>query len=386
MPAEHHSTGKLHGLDHLRALAILLVLMYHYRAFKHPAWIDTIGRFGWTGVDLFFVLSGFLISSQLFREIEKTGSIRLKTFFTKRFFRIIPPYFFTLFLYFTVPFFRERESLSSFWKFISFTQNYGLDVMNSGTFSHAWSLCIEEQFYLVLPFLLLLVLKTKMFRYAVFFAFLLIFFSVTVRFMIWNTSIVPVMNSDGFWKAWYMKIYYPTHTRLDGLAVGVIIGYLMTYSSQFKKSVHHHGNKLFVFGTILLRISFWICNDQAGEGASVYGFTGVAVSYGIILMSAISRSSYVFRTQSSVTTQLAGLSYAIYLSHKGIIHMIQYVLEKLGIETSDNISLLIGLAGCIAGGLVYRLMIENPSSKLKNKILNLNKGSSENIGLEERNR
>lgn len=379
MPADHHSTEKLYGLDHLRALAILLVLMYHYRAFKHPAWIDTIGRFGWTGVDLFFVLSGFLISSQLFKEIEKAGSISLKTFFTKRFFRIIPPYFFTLFLYFTFPFFRERESLSSFWKFISFTQNYGLDVMNRGTFSHAWSLCIEEQFYLFLPFLLLLVLKTKTFRYTVLFAFLLILFSVTARFMIWNNSIVPVMNSDGFWKAWYMKIYYPTHTRLDGLAAGVIIGYLMIYSSQFKRFVHQSGNKLFVSGTILLGISFWICNDQVTEGASVYGFTWVAFSYGIILMSAISRSSFVFRTKSSITTQLAGLSYALYLSHKGIIHMIQYALEKLGVETSDNVSLLIGLAGCIAGGLLYRLMIENPSSKLKNKILNLNKGRSGNV-------
>lgn len=133
---------RFNGLDHLRALAIVLVLLYHYRAFKHPVWIETVGRFGLTGVDLFFVLSGFLISGQLFKDMKNGGSIDVKTFYIKRFFRIFPPYFFTVFLYFTFPVFREREALPSLWKFVSFTQNYGLDVINQGTFSHAWSLCI----------------------------------------------------------------------------------------------------------------------------------------------------------------------------------------------------------------------------------------------------
>lgn len=54
------SSERLNGLDHLRALAIILVLMYHYRAFSHPDWIDTIGRFGWIGVDLFLYWAAFL--------------------------------------------------------------------------------------------------------------------------------------------------------------------------------------------------------------------------------------------------------------------------------------------------------------------------------------
>lgn len=369
MPADHHSSERLYGLDHLRALAILSVLMYHYRAFKHPAWIDTVGKFGWTGVDLFFVLSGFLISAQLFKEIKESGSVGLKTFFTKRFFRIIPPYFFTLFLYFTFPFFRERESLSSFWKFLTFTQNYGLDVINRGTFSHAWSLCIEEQFYLLLPLMLLIAVKAKVMRYTVFFAVILILFSMTARFILWEHSIVPVLDTGDFWKEWYMKIYYPTHTRLDGLAVGIMVGFFMQYSARFQRMVHDNGNRLFIFGAILLGISFWICNNQVSKGASVFGFTCVALSYGVILMSAVSRSCFLFKSKSYMTAELAGLSYAVYLSHKGMIHMIQYGLDKLGMKTSDNTSLFICLLGCIAGGLFYRFMIEKPFSKLKDRIL-----------------
>lgn len=370
MPADHYSSEKLYGLDHLRALAIILVLMYHYRAFKHPGWIDTVGKFGWTGVDLFFVLSGFLISGQLFREVDKNGNISFRTFFTKRFFRIIPPYLFTLFLYFSFPFFREREALSPFWKFITFTQNYGLDVINRGTFSHAWSLCIEEQFYLFLPVFLLVGIKIKMYRYTALFAIFLILFSLLARYVTWNISVVPVMETKDFWKVWYMKIYYPTHTRLDGLAVGVIISFLMQYSSKFQRMVHDHGNRLFIVGVVLVGCSFWICNDQTSQGASVFGFTWVALSYGIILMSAVSRSSFLFKSKSYLTAQLAGLSYAVYLSHKGIIHMVQDILERFDMETSDTICLLICLAGCIAGGVLYRIFIEKPSSRLKYQVLN----------------
>ncbi|AZA77210.1 acyltransferase [Chryseobacterium sp. G0186] len=361
---------RLYGLDHLRALAIILVLLYHYRAFKHPVWIETVGKFGWTGVDLFFVLSGFLISGQLFREMQDRGSISLKTFYIKRFFRIIPSYLFTVFLYFTMPFFREREALPPLWKFLTFTQNYGLNVIDQGTFSHAWSLCIEEQFYFILPLLLLIVMPTKGFKYLGILVVGIIVFSMMLRLMIWNESIAAMENDSlEFWRSWYMKIYYPTHTRLDGLGIGVLIGYLMQYSSSFKRIVHHHGNRLFLMGILLLGISFWVCNEQGSKNASVFGFTMVAVSYGMIVMSAISESSFFSQKKLYITSQLAALSYAIYLSHKGIIHMIQTVFEKLDIQTSDNVSLIVCLLGCIVGGLVYRWGIEKPFSRIKSKIV-----------------
>ncbi|WPO92548.1 acyltransferase family protein [Chryseobacterium sp. HR92] len=361
---------RLYGLDHLRAAAILLVLLYHYRAFKHPGWVDSIGRFGWTGVDLFFVLSGFLISGQLFKEIENNGSVSLKTFYLKRFFRIIPAYCFTLFLYFTFPFFREREALSPLWKFVTFTQNYELNVISRGTFSHAWSLCIEEQFYLILPLFLLIVMPTKLFKYIAVLMIAVIGFSIVARLMAWNECIaVPETFSTDFWKLWYMKIYYPTHTRLDGLGMGVLIGYLMQYSSIFKRIVAGNGNKLFFLGILLLGISFWICNEQASKAASVFGFTLVAVSYGMILMAAISQSSFLYRLKSYITAQLAAMSYAVYLSHKGIIHMVQQQLDYFKLETSDNITILICLFACVLGGLFYRFVIEKPFSVIKSRVL-----------------
>ncbi|MGG7550920.1 acyltransferase family protein [Chryseobacterium arthrosphaerae] len=359
-----------YGLDHLRAAAIILVLMYHYRAFKHPQWIDDIGRFGWTGVDLFFVLSGFLISGQLFKEIERKGNFSLKIFYIKRFFRIIPAYFFTLFLYFAFPFFREREALSPLWKFVTFTQNYGLNVIDRGTFSHAWSLCIEEQFYLFLPLLLLILAKTRLFKYLPVLLIGVITFSLMVRIVMWNQYIIPVQpDSLDFWRLWYMKIYYPTHTRLDGLGMGVLIGYLMQYSSGFKRKVHHHGNLIFISGLVLLGVSLWVCNEQTSERVSVFGFTPVALSYGLIVLSAVSESSFLYRSKSYITAQLAALSYAIYLSHKGIIHMTQVAMDKFTVQTADNICLILCLLACITAAVLYRILIEKPFSGIKTRIL-----------------
>ncbi|HET9135669.1 MAG TPA: acyltransferase, partial [Candidatus Kapabacteria bacterium] len=120
----HH---RLNGLDHLRALAITLVFLFHYGGlFPHPDWVAEISRFGWTGVDLFFVLSGYLISSQLFSSIASNGSFSYRAFFIKRFFRIIPAYLVVVGLYFLVPILREREGLTDLWRYLTFTQNFGL--------------------------------------------------------------------------------------------------------------------------------------------------------------------------------------------------------------------------------------------------------------------
>ncbi|WP_294309433.1 acyltransferase [uncultured Chryseobacterium sp.] len=362
-------TIKFYGLDHLRALAIILVFIYHYRMFHHPEWIDTVGWIGWTGVDLFFVISGFLISGQLFREIREHGAIRLKIFFSKRFFRIIPPYLFTLALYFCFPVFRERESLPPFWKFIFFTQNFGLDVIQKGTFSHAWSLCIEEQFYLILPFILLLLAALRSVRWVIPGTVFLMAASLFFRYYAWQEYAAPNIDRPEFWKVWYMNIYYPTYTRFDGLAAGVLIGYLFQYSEKFRAFINAKGNILLTAGFIAIVLTLFFCRNQYSAQASVFGFTFVALSYGMIVMGTISTSSLISGKSHFLTSRLAVLSYSIYLSHKCIIHLIQLFLNKYEIHISENIVLVLCCAGCIGVGLFYRYGIEKPSVIVKDKVL-----------------
>src|SRR5438094_1140890 len=141
------------GLDLLRALAIIIVVIYHAAlfGFKLPGRVD---RFGWIGVDLFFVLSGYLIGGQLLAPLAREKSIKLGSFFARRVLRIMPAYFVILAVYFLLPPWREYPDMAQpLWKFLLSVQNIAL---HGGTaFSHAWSLAVEDQFYLCLPFILL---------------------------------------------------------------------------------------------------------------------------------------------------------------------------------------------------------------------------------------
>ncbi len=92
-----YNSNRLHGLDHLRAIAIILVMIFHYGR-GIPSWLEPIKQVGWTGVDLFFVLSGYLIGFQLLKEYKDKNRIDFKQFYFKRLFRIIPAYLAVLIL------------------------------------------------------------------------------------------------------------------------------------------------------------------------------------------------------------------------------------------------------------------------------------------------
>src|SRR5437588_1674510 len=150
------------ALDILRFLAVLLVLWRH-------SWVcspqispllhsitATLQRGGWIGVDLFFVLSGFLISGLLFKECQKTHQISLSRFFVRRGFKIYPP-FWALLLFTVVLESITNNKTAGKWILCEFffVQNYG----DASQWGYTWSLAVEEHFYILLPLLLVVLLK-----------------------------------------------------------------------------------------------------------------------------------------------------------------------------------------------------------------------------------
>jgi len=359
---------KLYGLDHLRALAILLVLGFHYQSFfPHPLWTEWFDTIGWTGVDLFFVLSGFLISSQLFAQIKKGNSISLKTFFIKRFFRILPIYFFIVGIYFLFPIFREKEALPPLWKFFTFTQNFGLDNKHFGTFSHAWSLCVEEHFYLFLPLILIFLQGRNLFGKSYWILIALFIIGILLRIYIWNiyfsTSVTDASRTD-----WSQLIYYPTYTRLDGLLAGVSIAALNQFAPKIWDKISKWGNYLILLSLVLLTVIyfFFVGTDYY---SSVWGFPLISIAYGLLVAGAISPSSFLYNWNSRITTLIATLSYAMYLFHKGIIHIVQGLFAKSGIDANSNLTLLICIALCIVVAWLLHISIEKPFMKMRDKII-----------------
>src|SRR5579862_7992291 len=139
----------------MRAIAILWVMLWHMHWLLHPSLLTGLGRYGWMGVDIFFVLSGYLIGSQLLRPYTRGSQPSIGGFYLRRAFRVLPAYLTVLLLYFTVPGFREAPGLSPAWQFLTFTENFRINYATDQAFSHVWSLCVEEHFYLILPLLVL---------------------------------------------------------------------------------------------------------------------------------------------------------------------------------------------------------------------------------------
>ncbi len=360
---------KLHGLDHLRAFAILFVFLYHYFNLSHgqPQWLPDVAKFGWTGVDLFFVLSGFLIASQLFVQIKQGQTISFKQFFLKRFFRIIPAYLVTVAIYFCIPFFREKESLPPLWKFLTFTQNLGLDLKTNGTFSHCWSLCVEEHFYLFFPLILIFLQVLQLTKRSYLIILLLFFAGFAARYFSYDHLFLPESESGFNGVNWYKFIYYPTYNRLDGLLVGVGIAGIYQFRPVTWGHILRFGNVSIIAGVAVLTGAYFLCEDQMTFSASVFGFPLIAVGYGLIVMGAISPTSFLYKWKSKVTSFVAAVSYAVYLTHKGIIHVTHELIKDHSIDS--NLLLLISMAACITAAYILHIVVEKPFMKLRNRIV-----------------
>ncbi|RYU90708.1 acyltransferase [Mucilaginibacter terrigena] len=362
------SAKKLYGLDHLRAFAICYVLIYHYRLFGRPDWVPVVSNFGWTGVDLFFVLSGYLISSHLFAELSKTGTLSLKRYFIKRSFRILPAYIFIVAVYFLVPAFHEKESLSPLWRFLTFTKNFGLDMQAEGTFSHSWSLCVEEQFYLVLPMVLLALAWYKAGKKGLLILVGVFVAGFAVRWYGWQL-IEPYIDTAGFRVLHHKYIYYPTYTRLDPLLMGIAVSALYNYRPAFGSKIVRVVNWLIPIGILVLVAAYYINRNEASIISVVFGYPVVAIGYGLIVMAAVHPSCFLYKYRSAVTEKIAMLSYSLYLSHKGLMPLTQKLIAPYGFSPNSNITMLICFVVVVAGAILLHIVVEKPFLKMRDKFL-----------------
>jgi peptidoglycan/LPS O-acetylase OafA/YrhL len=218
MNIDYKSRNK--SIDALRGIAIIAVMLYHFNYYVYM---------GTLGVDLFFVISGFLVGGLLLRDFNNKKKIDYWNFILRRGFKIWPSYYFFLTLAGIIAYIifskSNPEYLPNNWfKYIFFYQNYSKDLMstNEWIFAHAWSLCVEEHFYLLLP--LIFVLVQRFFsRRVLFFA---LFAIIGLSFLSKYYSFFYTQNQD---------TYFTTHSRLDALAWGVLLNFVTIYKDFFRK-------------------------------------------------------------------------------------------------------------------------------------------------------
>lgn len=356
---------RVHGLDTLRALAVSLVVLHHYVLFVSGR--DTfgwVGKLGWVGVDLFFALSGYLIGNQIFAAMGSDGGFSLRHFYARRFLRTLPNFYVVLALYFLWPAFRGDAPLLPLWKYLSFTQNIALE---PGTaFSHAWSLSIEEQFYMLLPALALAGAALGNSRRAAWLAIALAFVAgMLCRADAWLDH---VQGQADWMRAYYKYIYYSSFCRFDELLAGVALALLKNQQPAMWTRLARRGNAFFAGGAaVTLLACALFLHDRFGFAVTVFGYPLLAAGIAMLIFSAAAEGSLLRETRIPGAGSLALWSYAIYLTHKQLCIMIgdQLRAAAYNVESAGAIALMLA-ASVFAGWLLYRV-VETPFMALRER-------------------
>jgi peptidoglycan/LPS O-acetylase OafA/YrhL len=298
------NSATIPALDALRSLAILLVFSTHaYWSFEQQSKTAlAIARFplflfGWTGVDLFFVLSGYLIGRQLWRELQRTGGIRIDRFLLRRGLRIWPYYFaFCVFAILT-----SNAPVSAFWPDLTFLSNYFLGGVSGG-----WSLSTEEQFYLFVPVLLFVTSRIlRLNRQWTVLLALLVALPI-IRGIVLSLHGAHQHGAEDL----EFVTYAPFHTHADGLVTGLLLSWLSVVHPAQTATRSFLGN--IAIPALLVTTGFIL----RAANPDLFAFSGLAAVYGGATLFFLRDRSWFTRISGARVFHLGSrLSYSMYLNH-----------------------------------------------------------------------
>ena len=367
---------RFHGLDTLRSLAIVAVIVFHLLDFggDHtlPAWLEPIAEYGWMGVDLFFVLSGYLIGSQLLKPYAAGEKPGLWAFYRNRIYRILPVYLVVLAAYYWVPKWPEFPGMAPLWKFLTFTWN--LPVSGGGhAFSHVWSLCVEEHFYLLLPMIVLLFMRKPSTLKAAALIVGILLFGIAVRSFFLFHALRPLDRAGEPWGVLYMnRIYYPTYSRLDGLLAGVTMAAVRIFRPAWWQRIAGRGHALTLAAVGLVALAVWLTRDRyesvTGVAAvgDVVGFPILALGLACLVASSISENGLLSRWKIPGARLIATLAYTLYLTSKALIHIVDLCFPHLA-EASMWGRLAVYAGFCLVTAGALHLCVERPFLWLRDR-------------------
>ena len=311
----HKNTAHVPSLDGVRAIAALMVMFFHFFQNLTPnnsitSFLKTLASFGQTGVSLFFVLSGFLITRILIR--EKNSTYFFRNFYLRRTLRIFPLYYLYLILVFIIiPLFNHQHppDLSKqiyHWVYLQdFAITFNWDFVGP---VHFWSLAVEEHFYLFFP-LIVYYLKENHLLYAI---VAILLSSLIVRF---------IMNKNGY------EVFYFTFSRLDELSLGAILAVLEA-KNKITQQVAHRFIYLFIIIALPTMLLWLVYSKQANESIQVTKYLLISLSYFCIIGFIISapNSNFVKKSlQFKPLVYIGKISYGLYVYHGLCFHYLASV-------------------------------------------------------------
>ncbi len=351
------------GLDLLRAVAIVMVVCFHSAGFGFTLPF-AVHRFGWVGVDLFFVLSGYLIGGQILAQLQERGTFRFGRFYARRALRILPAYLVVLAVYFCVPTWRERPAISPLWKFLLSVQNF--DLQAGTAFTHAWSLAVEDQFYLMLP-LLVVGLSRRRWAVSVLPAVVGIVFGglfLRAGLVIWNTNAAGQLPG----MAYYRWIYYPTWGRLDPLVLGVVLAAVEKHRASWWRVLTGWAAWLWIPALAAVAGGLSLDEGDLTVTSCVWKFPLIAVGMALFFVCGVSPDLPFHRLHVPGAAFFARIAYSVYLSHKLVVHFVAGLCSRYAIAPASIGAVLAVDVAIVAVGSALYFAVERPFLQLRNRI------------------
>lgn len=356
--------NRVFGLDLMRAIAIISVVIGHgimlEKADTNFPWIKLMD-----GVELFFVLSGFLIGGILIKTFHQNDNFGFKTikhFWIRRWFRTLPNYYFVLLLNILVVYLGIiNEDINQFnWRFLFFLQNFNKPLI--GFFWESWSLSIEEWFYVLFPIVLFTIYNVfKLFKASkkhLFLSAILLFLCISVLL---RYFIAATFQVDDFWLS--VKIFKVVIFRLDGIAFGLLAAFI----KHWYPIVWHKSKFIcFMLGVVICYVTLythWDVNDLSTKVFKVL-LTSVGCAMLLPLFDGIKKAPLLI---TRIITHISLISYSMYLINLALVAEVIYVNFPANTPLTAWLSYIVYWIIVITGSTLLYKYFEKPTTNLRER-------------------
>jgi len=335
-------------LDGIRGLAILAVV-WHHSLGLNPSTNPIFTR-GYLGVDLFFVLSGFLITTLLLREYERNGTISLKEFYIRRTLRIFPVYYAFLLMLLIWYGLTDKDTFNTYLEVFPYYALYLTNWLSSDTsqiFERGWSLAVEEQFYLFWPGLLLILgaYRTK----------------VSITLLVMVSIILTISMDDGAFGYW-LKHFIPFRTIFVGALLAFTLHNINSFSNFFIVLTHRFTAPILI---VLIILMLSMASSAINGGIELVLHIMFALLIGTIV---INENSYTAIIIGNRLFSIIGIvSYGIYIFHGQLQGISRYLVGFLPFNDTKVIFFTVFTVISTVVALISFYTFEQYFLKLKKK-------------------